>query len=555
LTHLVTKLPFNSIFKRLKPVTDFFYRTEDIPPSEITAYFAETQKDRTAINALKGRTPTILVGSRGVGKSFLLRVAQRELLDAFETERVFPIYVSFVRSSLIRSSDQDRFRNWMLARLSSAAIRSLEREGLLGGVPKSINLIAGASVGTTIEKTQIERVAEAYEDSYRNQGTNIDHAVVPSVEDFREAIEDLAEALSIKRFVFLIDEAAHIFLPEQQRQFFTLFRDLRSYCLVCNAAVYPGVTSFGETFQPRHDATMVEIDRDVLDSSYVENMREIVQKQADSSTQRNIIRNGQNFSILAYAASGNPRLLLKTLAESPNVSSSEVNETIRRFYRSSIWSEHSDLAEKYTGHREVIDWGRGFIEHSVLPELKTKNDQYMSTDRATSCYFWIHRNAPEVIREALRVLSYTGIVKELESGIKATRGEVGKRYSVNLGCLFTLEPTPASTSFAIAKALTPKRMTEFGANHAAYRPLSDSTTVDLTGEQGFALEPQLKKPIEVLDLTAWQKEKLAELSLDTVGDVLNASEEQLKLAKYVGDVRARRMKNAAVAAVLEYLSG
>jgi hypothetical protein len=232
-----------------------------------------------------------------------------------------------------------------------------------------------------------------------------------------------------------------------------------------------------------------------------------------------------------------------------------LNEVIRKFYRSSIWSEHSDLADKYVGHREVIDWGRGFIESSVLPEIKSKNDQYMATDRATSCYFWVHRHSPEVVSESLRILSYTGIVKEQESGIRATRGEVGKRYAVNLGCLFALEPTPASTAFAIAKALTPKRMTEFGANHPAYRPLTESTTINIEGEHGFALEPQLQKPVSVLDLTAWQKEKLAELSLSTVGDVLNASEEQLKLAKYIGDVRARRMKNAAVAAVLEYLSG
>jgi len=143
----------------------------------------------------------------------------------------------------------------------------------------------------------------------------------------------------------------------------------------------------------------------------------------------------------------------------------------------------------------------------------------------------------------------------MESGIKATRGEVGKRYSVNLGCLFALEPTPAATAFSIATALTPKRMTEFGANHFAFRSLAEETAVDTEGDIGFALEPQLQKAIDVLDLTPWQKEKLNELGLETVGDVLSASEEQLKLAKYVGDVRARRMKNAAVAAVLEYLSG
>ena len=51
-----------------------------------------------------------------------------------------------------------------------------------------------------------------------------------------------------------------------------------------------------------------------------------------------------------------------------------------------------------------------------------------------------------------------------------------------------------------------------------------------------ALGVQLQKPIDVLDLSDWQKGKLAELGLTTVGDVLNATEEKLKEAYYVGDV-------------------
>jgi hypothetical protein len=536
-------------------VSDFFYRTEDIKPDEVGSYFAETSQDRLAINAIKSRNPAVIVGSRGVGKSFLLRVAQNEMLESFQSDRIFPVYVSFVRSSLIKSSDEHQFRNWMLARLCSVAIRSLERAGLLGGVPASIGLLAGEQVTAKLGPTKIEAIAQAYEESYRKPAELIDASAVPSIEDFRDAFEDLSDRLNIDRFCFLIDEAAHIFLPEQQRQFFTMFRDLRSHCLSCNAAVYPGVTSFGETFQPSHDATLVHIDRDVLDPKYVENMREIVEKQADSTTQRRIAQNGKNFAILAYACSGNPRILLKTLAAAPSVSSSQVNDVMRSHYRTSIWSEHSALAEKYYGHRDVIDWGREFIEGTVLTDLRVKNESYLATDRNTSAYFWIHRDAPEVVKEALRILCYTGVLNEMEAGIRASRSEVGKRYMVNLGCLFALDANPASQSFEIAKALTPKRMTEYGANHPVYRKLLEAAALRGEGDDSEHLDRQLSKSVDVLDLTQWQKEKLLELRLETVGDVLEATEEQLKLARYIGDVRARRMRNAAVASVLEYLSG
>lgn len=47
-------------------------------------------------------------------------------------------------------------------------------------------------------------------------------------------------------------------------------------------------------------------------------------------------------------------------------------ETIRDFYRSDIWNEHTRLAEIYKGHKPLIEWGRSFIQESVLSETKKK---------------------------------------------------------------------------------------------------------------------------------------------------------------------------------------
>ncbi|KUQ84798.1 hypothetical protein [Enterobacter genomosp. O] len=536
-------------------MADFFFRTEDIRPDEVLNYFVETSKDRQVVDALKNRNPVVLVGSRGVGKSFLLRVAQKELMDSFEDDRVFPVYISFVRSSLLHSPDPNQFKHWMLARICSSIVRGLTRAGLLGGVPNSINLLAGGMVTSNIEQTKVEQIANSYETSWKSPNSNVDSDGLPTVDEFKEALEDLSEFLNIARFSLLFDEAAHIFLPEQQRQFFTLFRDLRAHFITCNAAVYPGVTTFGETFQPVHDATMLTIDRDILSNDYVENMREIVEKQSDSGTLTNIAQNGRNFATLAYASTGNPRLLLKTIAKCPKVNSQQVNETIREFYRTDIWSEHSTLSEKYLGHKPLIDWGREFIESRVIPDIKAKNDQYLLSDKNTSAFFWVHRDAPEIIKESLRVLAYTGIVIEHATGIKATRAEVGTRYIINLGCIFALEATPTTSSFEIARELTPKRMTEYGLNHPSFRSLIDQAPLITDESMTITLNIQLDRPSTVLDLTPWQLEKLRELGLHTVREVLDATEEKLKEANYVGDVRARRMRNAAVAAVLEYLSG
>ncbi len=535
-------------------MSDFFYRTEDIGPKDILGFFVETEEDRSAIDQLKGRNPTILVGSRGVGKSFLMRVAEQELLATYKNGGILPVYVTFVSSSLLRTADPDQFRHWMLARLCTAILRTVRKMGLLASTPASAKILAGLPPDHS-DTAKLENLVKFYEASWKTPGQVVDASAVPGIEDVKYALEDLAEELDVGRFALFMDEAAHIFLPSQQRQFFTLFRDLRSHCITCNAAVYPGVTSYGDTFQPNHDATMISINRNVSSPNYIESMRRIVEKQADSKLLKNISKNQQNFSTLAFAATGNPRILLKTVFSASEMSSSALNLVFRSFYRSDIWSEHSALSEKYLGHAPVIDWGRNFIEEFVLPDLKKKNDSYLANERNSTSYIWIQRDAPESVKEALRILCYTGVLTEHATGMKGTRSEIGTRYLCNLGCLFALESNPAATAFAVAKALTPKRMSEFGANHPSYKSLIEHEGELGDIEEGFDLDEQLAKSNTVLDITPWQRSKLNGLGLLTVGKVLDAGEDKLKEAYYVGDKRARQMRNAALASVLEYLSG
>lgn len=69
------------------------------------------------------------------------------------------------------------------------------------------------------------------------------------------------------------------------------------------------------------------------------------------------------------------------------------------------------------------------------------------------------------------------------------------------------------------------------------------------------MQKQLAKSIDVLDIAFWQRQGLRKLGLTTIGDVLNSSEVKLMQIYYVGEKRSRRMRNAAIEAVYEYLSG
>jgi len=330
-------------------MSELIFRTEDIPNDEILSLFVETSQDRDVIEKLKSVSPIILVGSRGVGKSFLMKVAEEELSENFTNDKILPVYLTFNKSSLIHSTDRRQFANWMLSLICAKIIRQLRRKGLLANLPQSINVLSGGNYSE--DSLKIEEVAKSYEESWRNPQNEISTTSIPTVDDFKDAIQEICEDLGIKRINLLIDEAAHIFRPEQQRQFFTLFRDLRSPYISCNAAVYPGVTSYGDVFQYTQDATFININRDIFSDSYIERMLEIVEKQSDSDSNllSEISRNRNNFEILAFAASGNPRFLLKTISRTPKVNSSQLNETIREFYKVDLLVEHINLSEKYFG--------------------------------------------------------------------------------------------------------------------------------------------------------------------------------------------------------------
>jgi hypothetical protein len=211
------------------------------------------------------------------------------------------------------------------------------------------------------------------------------------------------------------------------------------------------------------------------------------------------------------------------------------------------------LAERYPGYQKFIDWGRDFIETNVIPEIKNKNDGFLQEGKGkgTTLYFWINKNAPQEVKESLRILEYSGLVYEEASGIRATRSEVGTRYMVNIGCLIAMEAKPATSGLKIVKNADIRRMSEYGANHALYKAIQG---VVFDGESD-ALKLQLEKNIDVLDLTEWQKKKMHEIRIDTIGELIGATEERLKQAKYIADVRARNIKNAGIAAVCEYLLG
>jgi hypothetical protein len=172
-----------------------------------------------------------------------------------------------------------------------------------------------------------------------------------------------------------------------------------------------------------------------------------------------------------------------------------------------------------------------------------------------TCFFWVHRDAPEAAREALRLLMYTGIVSRLDSGVIATRRELGTRYSVNMGCLAADSSAPITYLTDLRKGLSVKRFTEYGANVPSFVDVAARVGPIVEADLSTVLRSLLAKPISVLDLTAHQHEALSSIGIDTLGKALRSFEADFKKAWYIGPKRSRPIMNVVTAAIFEYLSG
>lgn len=222
-------------------MNNFVIRTEELEESQLKELYVETETDNDILNKLKSRSPVLLVGSRGMGKSFLFKISQLQLLDNFSKDRIFPVFLTFRSASLVQTGNKIQFELWMLNKICTVIIRELKRQGMITGNKWAFGNIAGVEGNNSSTIDTLLEINKKFENSWKNPGEIIDVKGVPTIDDLMNIIEDLCWELEIRRFVIYIDEAAHIFIPEQQRQFFSIFREIRSAYVKCNAAVYPGV--------------------------------------------------------------------------------------------------------------------------------------------------------------------------------------------------------------------------------------------------------------------------------------------------------------------------
>lgn len=195
-------------------MSEFYLRTESIKHSEIKKLSVVSSADLNIIKGLKSPEPCLLEGSRGTGKSFLMRVSELELEE--ESDNSVPFFVAFNKSSLISTNDDLQFYHWMLAKTLKALTNKLRKNGYTVSSYSASLLSNDESDNNDSVERNLKKIVKIFEKSYKGK-SNIDVSSLPDIEDVKEAIECICEENKLSRIYFFFDEAAHVFRPEQQR--------------------------------------------------------------------------------------------------------------------------------------------------------------------------------------------------------------------------------------------------------------------------------------------------------------------------------------------------
>jgi ABC-type arginine transport system ATPase subunit len=544
----------------------FEERAEFLSRSDLTHWTQTTTSDRRILAKLKGPGAKLLTGPRGSGKSTLLRAAYFDLLDGGE---VLPIYVNYSRSLALEplfhhaANALQIFRQWVLMKIVVGARQAIAEAGLK--VP--VALAAAADNGEEF----IDRLAIGLEPP------NLETPLSPG--SLVKNLESWAQGAHRRRVVLLLDDAAHAFSPQQQREFFEIYRELRSSRVSAKAAVYPGITTYSPFMHVGHEAELIEAWYRPDSDDYLSTMRKLIERRLPASLVQRLQGRDELVDYLALASFGLPRGFLVMLSQVLGVEEDEATTATRKSadlaitaHAATLRGIFESLADKMPRYKRFVDVGSE-LERATTRALARFNRQQVQTKKAVVVGI-ADPLGPE-LSKVLEMLEYAGVLRKVGTVSRGVKG-VFHRYELHYALVIqenALSLGRSVSTMAIVEALRSRD------SHAFVRArgttllgegFENRCTLDLAPCQfcgtprvsdaaqfcmacGRPLtevsiyEELLKTPIERLPLTEKKLNGLKKhTEIRTVGDILLDDEsKQIRRVPYVGPIWSARIHRYA----------
>ncbi len=565
-------------------------RSEDLLYDQISQLTVLGTFERKVIDTLKQSGAHLVQGSRGVGKSMLMRQAEVEMDNEFTNSKKLAVYVNFKTSTLlegVKAEKRDAFQIWVGAKILQAIYDKLIKLDLVGHaeIQDPYFSVFGIKSAKDIQSELREKIHLLQKLAMTSNKEAIIEQIGASFLDrvndvtfLLETLKEIVTAFGIDRLILLFDEAAHTFIPAQQEIFFEIYKLLHGGQIAVKAAVYPTVTSYGRNFEIGHDAIVISMDRfDTGTAGRQANrtlFRDMLSKRIPKTGQlrKMLFSKGYLLDQCIDLSTSNPRaffhLLVRTIDK--GYTDRALLLATQEFVDQELLPYHMNLSKrlpKYSHHVRVgFDMLRGYI----IPEIRNKNFR-SKVSNYQSAYFTIQRDMSPNLKLAFDILCYSGVLSA-QGTVKIAERKTGLRYMVHLCLLFTEKAFSSKNISEAINALSLTDYREFSSTDKQIEAYLDqlketsdrcpncSASIDpnakfcsqcgIKTEVGSIIGPLLDETVNALSISEKLKARI-QPNFPKVGDIIQARREEIMRIKWIKEVRSRIIKNAAD----EFISG
>lgn len=425
----------DNLFVEQAEYNQFVEQAEYIESDLFNKLSIEHPEEEAIIKKLSQGGAKLIIGPRGCGKTTLMLKTYHKLCSS-KSSKTLPIYVNFKSSLKLEPfyvKDVNAifwFKQWLLLKIYLGLFDTL----------KEITIDPPTNLIYSYE--YIKRITDQLEMS-----RTVEEGELLSISILEDEINKVLKALNRKRCVLLLDDAAHSFSPEQQRDFFDFFRQIKSRSISPKAAIYPGVTTYSSTFHAGHDAEDIDVWIKPDSPKYIEFMFSLLEKRLSDENYRKLLSEEHLLKLMCFAAFGIPRALLNMIRDlikkdgSVDVKRSSVLRSINRNYEQTMKIYTSLKVKLPLYERFVIEGNTIFIK--IIESLKeyNKNKQVSNQSVMTAIKQPL---APE-ISKVIGFFQYCGLL--LPKG-PLSKGEKGvfEQYVVHYAALINRNVLLGTTS-------------------------------------------------------------------------------------------------------------
>lgn len=557
-------------------------RADFIPYDDLKNETSESDYFNKIIHSLIGRKTVLIVGPRGCGKTHMMRYTS--LLCKEDTSKPYAIYVSFnkyYRLEPLLTSKIDAielFHSWMLAQILVSATNSLmdlgiEEKTILMTLD-DINLVLLNSL-----ITQLEKGAALTEEEQSN-------ARKLSVSNIKIILEKLRDLSGRKRTVLLFDDAALTLTPDYMKEFFDVFKNLKSISVTPKASVYPGTTEYGARFHPTQEGEILPVWLSVEDVSYIESMEKIASKRISNFS--DIPKDVNEY--IKLASFGIPRAYLNMLQEYQTEGFKTVQQGLNRLIQQNIENritEFKSISFKSPKLKNIIEVGEVVFD-KICQDLKSANNETLAKQNKQikigisniDKYPFVERmfnllveagllyEVPENVshgdmRDYIRYIPHFSALLNKKIFSENERGFSVKKIIENINLPSSKHPLRRSVSTLIKKDVLSSLTFNLPKCTACGKDRINSTQkfchncgAELISASTF--EQCMALPLhDVPGLTSWQINKIKNEipKFKNIGDFLSSQDpsKELRKAQRIGVVRAEKIISLVLGYVDEFL--